>query len=415
MFDRKLIALVLLSFISRSTIAMYPMYPLIPRLLRPEFRLDKKYNVTFFAEHGFDAKGFNFCGDPTNVLQIYEAEQNAIKMLEGFGPDCPQTQLLFDLLADGAFDDGVRGHFKVCGNLDFNSVFLHARWQFIPNWFFTGYLPIHTMQLKNVVWQDLTQNVSAGDLAIKQKLLDNFFANVQELGDGLYLGPWRRSGVGDLSLVLEWIKDFPQPKPLLKNVHVNWRFGVIFPTGLQRDENKIFAFPFGLDGSYGLVFGFTLNTLLGSYLKLGFDVELVQHFGHSRCRRIKTAAGQTDLLQLAKAKAFKDYGLDQRFNLYADFRNLRGFTIRIGYQFAKHGDDILSLDYLNFNENVANSSVNLEEYTGHEVIADVRYDFSRHLSPQAPQPTLSLFTRIPVMGRRSVISPTIGGAFILDF
>ena len=112
------------------------------------------------------------------------------------------------------------------------------------------------MTLKNVQWVNKTLNVSAGDQSVRQNLTNDFFANVATLGDGLYLGDWSRTGIGDLVLMMDWVQDFYQYKPLLKNTRVNWRIGFNFPTGLREDEDKVFARPFGFDGALGLIFGF---------------------------------------------------------------------------------------------------------------------------------------------------------------
>lgn len=417
MFNKKIIFGILLSV---GGINIYAMNMNLLRpydtLIRPDFRLDRTYNFTFFAEHGFNAQGYDGRSFRTNVLQIWQPEQDSLKMLEGFDAQSPIGQLLTNLRADGANDDGVRGHFRVCGDLNFDEVALSGRYQFMRTWFITAYLPIVTMQLKNVNWENLTQNVSSGDFSVKQKLTNNFFQNVFVLGDGLELGNWRRTGVGDLALILEWVDDFYQYKPMLKKVRVNWRLGMLVPTGVRQDEDKIFALPFGNDGSVGLVFGFGLDLFLGNYFKVGGDVQLTQNFGNTRCRRIKTQRDQTELLLLAKTPAYKDFGLFQRFNLYCQFYNIKGLGLKVGYQFAKYGDDVLSINSLNFSDNIANTAESLQERTMQHIIFKAEYDISYHMAQDARvKPSVALWSRIPVLGKRVALSPTVGGYFALDF
>ena len=59
---------------------------------------------------------------------------------------------------------------------------------------------------------------------------------------GLDISSWSKTGIGDLSLMVEWLRDFPQPKPLLKNVRLNLRGGISIPTGVKKDEDKFNLF-----------------------------------------------------------------------------------------------------------------------------------------------------------------------------
>jgi hypothetical protein len=411
MFNKKNIALVILAvIISGNCSAMN----LLRTLIRPPYKLDKTWNTSFMVEHGFDAQGYDEDGNRVNMLKIYNPTQNALKMLDGFPLDSRIGKLAIELRADGANDDGIRGHLDACGRLSFSSIAPFVRWQFMPSWFLTTYLPAHTMKF-NSQFTDLTQNVSSGDFAVKQKLTNNFVANVFDLS-GLYLGPWKRTGLGDLVVLLEWVNDFRQPKPLLRNVRVDWRVGMTFPTGLQEDENLMFAQPFGYDGAYTIIFGVGLGLNLGSYFRVGGDVELQHRFGNSGLDRIKVNREQTDFLYLQKAVAFSDYGLIQRFTLFGEFYNFYGLSLKVGYLFAKYGDDIYSVRSFNFSENIANTDSSLFESTGQTVVVSAGYDFGYLMCDDARAiPSISLFTRIPVQAKRVALNPTIGAIFSVDF
>lgn len=386
-------------------------------LTRPPFRLDDtRYHIDFFAEHGFNMRGYDVCGQCVPVTQFSFITQDALSMLDGFDANTAIGQLAINLRADGAVDDGIRGHFRVCGDMAFNGASIDWRVNFARNFSIAAYLPFYQMVFKNVQWTNLTQDITSGDHSVREKLTDNFFANVFQLGDGLDLGPWNRMGAGDLTLMLEWASDFPQPKPLLRNVRVHWRLGMSIPTGLQEDVNKILTIPFGGDGAFGLIAGLELNVRLGDYLKVGGSVDLHHFFGNTKARRIKTSANQTDLLLLQKACAYKDFGLNQRFDLYTEFINLRGFAFKIGYQYFKHGDDTLAIVGQEFSTNVANTAEDLLEFTIHQIVVNASYDFSQYLNPDdCVKPYLSVYTRIPVIGKRSVAAPVFGGVISFDF
>jgi hypothetical protein len=366
-----------------------------------------------FAQTGINDKAFNCAGDSVNVLRIWNPDQNALKMLDGFPDDSCIGQKRIQIDAD---DDGIRAHFKVNGDLKLDGSFaLGFRYFFLRNWIFSAYLPVFVMRLQNVCWADQTESATDADLRVKEFLTNNLFANVSQLG-GLSLQGWRRAGPGDLTFFLDWFHDFPQMKQILKNVRVNWRVGLGLPTGLRQDEDKIAAFSFGYDGAVSMPFGLGIDLTLGRYVKAGLDVQLTQIFGNTKCRRIKTSLEQTELLLLQKAEAFKDFGLTQRFNFYGELYHIyKGLSIDLGYQFMKHGDDVLSIASNAFNNEIANSAESLQEWAFHQAFAQIRYDFSVHRPFERIRPQLSIFSYIPFAGRRSVAITTIGVMFALDF
>lgn len=385
-------------------------------MIRPPLKKGSTIQTAFMAEHEFENHGYNACGGRVNPLQIWNSDQDALKMLEGFDAATDKGLLAIQLRADGANDDGVRGHFTVTGDLYTDSFAVTSHYNFLDTWFLTAYLPIYNMTLENVKWINQTKDVSSGDQSVRENLTNNFFKNVAALGDGLYLGSWSRTGIGDLVLMMDWVQDFHQYKPLLKNTRVNWRIGLNLPTGLREDEDKIFARPFGFDGAFGLIFGFGLELTYGCYVKLGGDVELTQLFGNTRCRRIKTNPEQTDLLLLAKAQVYRNYGLIQRFNLWGQLFNMGGFGLKVGYQYLKRGEDSFAMRAPLYSSNIANTASFLEDWTVHNAIVDATYDFSVHLKPEAPvKPYVSIFSRVPFNGNRSAAGPTIGGLVAIDF
>lgn len=411
MISKRLLLIIALS-INVSAMAMNLLQP-YDTLIRPSYDGRKPFQLMLFGQTGINDKAFNCAGHSVNALRIWSPEQNALAMLEGFSDDSAIGQKRIQLDAD---DDGVRGHFRVCGDLKLDGAFaLGFRYFFLQNWIVSAYLPVFVMRLKNVSWVDQTENVTDADLRVKEFLTNDFFTQVQRLGC-LSLQGWRRAGPGDLTIFLDWFHDFPQMRRVLKNVRVNWRIGLGLPTGLRQDENKIMALPFGYDGAVSLPFGLGLDLTLGHHFKAGLDVQLTQIFGNTKCRRIKTNQQQTELLLLQKAESFKDFGLIQRFNFYGEAYHIyRGLSLKVGYQFMKRGDDTLSISSNGFNNEIANTAENLQEWTTHQAFAQIHYDFGAHRLFERVRPQLSIFSYIPFAGRRSVAITTIGVMFALDF
>ncbi len=384
-------------------------------LLLPEVYPDSCYQLAVWAEAGI-RPAFGFVnGAHVNSLAIWNPNQDALAMLEGFPADSPITQLQ---TAINATDDGTRGHLVFNGNLNLNfGGVLGARWYFLPHAWITAYIPYYKASLNNLEIVDLTQNITAADMRVKTLLTDNLASIVSSLGSGLELTPWKRSGLGDLNLMVEWLFGFPQARPLLKNVDLCGRLGFTLPTGKRADINELFAFPFGWDGAVGLLFGGGLAVTLSQQFKAGFDVQLLHLFGNTRARRIKTATDQTELLLLATAPAYKDFGLTQRFNLFVQgYHLVQGFSLLVGYQFLKHGSDNLQLETCNYSNSIANSSLTLDEWIVHSMEFNAHYDFNVHMCQDSwIEPQASLFFRLPFNGKQSVAFTTIGVMVAADF
>jgi hypothetical protein len=413
---RKKIIFLLLGLSAASAQAMNIVNSMWPydTSIRPTFNNEHTWQLAFYGEGGYhNAKGFNNDGDSVNPLQIWNREQNALAMLEGFPKESPISQLRAELLDS---DNGIRGRFNVCGEfqMPYNLAFA-ARYFFAEDWSLGLYLPAFQMILKDVHFQDLTPNVDNLDKLVHRLLTDNLAQNVQQLGN-LDIGGWKRSGVGDLVVLIDWFRDFYQNKPFLKCVRVNWRIGLGFPTGLRENEHLIFAVPFGWDGAVSMPFGLGIDLTLGSHFKGGVDVQLTQIFGHTRQHRIKTDRQQTELLLLQKTCAFIDSGLVQRFNLYVEMYNfLQGLSFSIYYQYLKRGEDEIALRTQEFSTNIANTSPRLDSYTMHHLIPRFTYDFQTHLPDARVRPELNIYARIPFNGRNVALVPMVGIVASIDF
>ena len=382
-------------------------------LLRPPKLNDSWMQFYTIGQFGFDQRAFGQ-EHQTNPLQLYQCSQDALAMLNGFAP-C--TQIGQKRIRVDASDNGVRGHFIPCA--DFNvDVAMHFGLRFFMQHHLSlaFYLPFYKMTLHDVSWQNCTQNVSVQDARTCAYLANCLADNMCQLGS-LDISGWKRTGVGDTTVSLEWIRDYPQQKPLLHNVTINGRLGVTLPSGLKADEDKVMAFPFGNDGAFGLIFALGLDLYMGRYVKAGLDVQLMHQFGNTRCRRIKTDIAQTDLFLLAKTEAFRDFGLTQQFSFYWEFYKVcYGSSLKLAYQFYKHGEDSFFLNSNEFSTTIANSAERLRSYTTHDAFIILNYDFSEHMADDSRcTPYLSAFVDIPFNGRRALVSKTVGFVFALNF
>lgn len=373
-----------------------------------------RWEIFVRPEHGFKARGYNPESCRVNITQIWQNDQDGLAMLDGF--DCKSKICLKQIEVD-ANDDGVRGHLKPSAtlNVDFGCTFAARR--ALPHNIMLGvYMPFFTTHLHNISFIDETGLELAQDQRVHTYLTDNFGQNVQELGC-VDIGSYRRTGAGDIAFVADWLQNFPQPRPLLKNVLVNARLGLTLPTGKRENIDKILAFPFGYNGTATIILGGGLTLSYGSYIRAGFDVELRKSAGHAWNQRIKTAAQQTELILLQKATAYIDYAFEQQYTLFAHLHDfVCGTSVKLAYQFFKHGDDTISLCPNNFSNRIASSAQRLQERNWHVLMAIIDFDCAV-LMPACPRaiPTVSFYAEIPFKGKRVIVSPILGGIINVDF
>ena len=206
-------------------------------LLRPPYGYhDTTFHFDTMVETGVSTINYDSSGYVANSLRIWNNEQNALSMIDGFNPDTPIGQLRAEINAN---DDGVRGHLVAFGDVDLKaSAMFDARFFFRDDWFLSIDLPVYSMALRKVCFVDQTKDETDADVRTRTLLTNNFAANVQSFG-GLDIGPWERSGIGDVTTLINWFHNFPQNKEFLKNVRVNWRLGFSFPTGNGKMKSKV--------------------------------------------------------------------------------------------------------------------------------------------------------------------------------
>ncbi|KKP36043.1 MAG: hypothetical protein UR26_C0001G0087 [candidate division TM6 bacterium GW2011_GWF2_32_72] len=382
--------------------------------LRPAVWKNTKWQVSLTGEFGLKTVGYGE-EEKSGILQIWQECQDCLAMLKGFDPCTKAAQLAQKINVDD--DDGIRGHVVPKAHLDLNyNMSAALRYHFPKDFTLDFFLPIMSMKMSNLEFCDKTKDVTFDDVETKRLLTDNLAKNLKDLGD-LDLSPWERTGFGDFVVMLEWLRDFPQDKSLLKNVRLNVRGGLSFPTGKKRDEDKIMALAFGNDGAFGIIPGGGLDLTLSKWIKAGADLEFLILFGDVRDRRIKTDVAQTDLFLLQKAKAHIDYGLTHRFNLFLEAHKvLKGLSLRATYQYWKHEDDKFILKGNQFIESTANSAVSLEDWTLHNAIFTMSYDFQDSMSEDARfKPYLSAFYKCPLNGKKSILAHTAGFVAALSF
>lgn len=383
-------------------------------LLAPEHTSTKRFEIALWSETGIGTECYGNHSHHHNPLTIWNDSQSMLAMIKGM-PSNSVITYLDELIS--AEDDGVRGHVRPDASLKLLfSGALGLRFFWGKGWSLSAYLPYMSMKLSDVCLQDLTKSDTPEDIRVKQYLTRDIRETLLVLG-GIDTNGWKRTGLGDLIVLLAWYRNFYQAKPFLKNVRVHWHIGLGFPTGLKEDIDKLFAIPFGFDGSFFIPYCIGLDLYFAACIKAGVEAELFQVFGHTRCRRIKTDPSQTDLFLLHKTPVYCDHALVQRFSVYLESYHFpKGMSVRVGYQFYKRGENKYSISNNAFSPNIANTAESIFDWTVHSIFLNASYDFGALLGYSAPViPKIALFMRLPFNGLRSVAFRTIGATVSFDF
>lgn len=408
--------------------SIYPYFPInvfrpYDINLRPPRWDCSPWQVTTYVENGYKTHSVSGKKAESNILHIWQETEDAISMLKGFDDDTPMTQLLNDMQAavGGVLvENDMRGHFSLHGNFDVTGFGFFTRYHFPHNFTLGLYVPFYAMNLNNIKLQDLTSKstLDINDVVVKDMLTDSFFDKVAEFDPSLDLrNGWDRIGIGDIALLAEWYRDFPQAKPILKNVALDIRAGINIPTGLKTQVDELLSIPFGNDGATGLIAGGGIQVTWFGHICAGIDFEFLQLFGTTRMRRIKTHPDQTDFFLLAKDRAHKDFGFSQRYNLFFEFDPIiDGLSVSAAYQFFKHSKDTLALCSTRFSNIAANTAASLKEWTMHHIIFKVAYDFQYMADPQtAFRPQIMAFYKLPFNGKHAVLVNSVGIAVTMNF
>ncbi len=403
----------------QETIAIFPINVFRPwdLNLRPTPWPGKHIQLVGYDEIGLKVQAFDADKSRENVMQLWTDTQDAIAMLQGFPASSPFYQYYTNVLMMPV-DDGIRGNFLVKGHFEMTaSAGLSCYYRFPHYVTLSAHIPFYAMSVSHVNFMDLTQNNNnASNLRVKQNLTNNFAARLLQFDPTLTINGWSRVGFGDLGIMAEWRQGFKQSKPYLKNVELALRTCLTLPTGLQRNENQILSVPFGYE-ALGLMFGAGIKLTWLDWVRAGVDFEFLQLFGNNRTFRIKVQEDQTDFLLLAQAKAHKEFGFTQRYNLCLETCPLvRGLSIGMAYEFWKHGKDKYDLLDESFSAKIANSAQSLQEWTMHQLIFKLWYDCAGDVrEDSAFRPQFLFFYKVPVNGKRALLINSIGAQITMNF
>jgi len=411
--------------------------PWDPALRLPPAGKSTPFRIGVNMEYGDTHNGRNWDDKKRNVLRLYDETQAAIPALEqpSAAIDTPDFENLIHQLriagwrpggvnGGGAWDDGTRGHLLLNGKFEQFDVTPHMRY-ILPFKSFPGslalsaHLPIRHAEIDNVSINDLTGSNLTGehwpvsDYLVEQLMTSDIKGFAKRYGN-LDLNNWSATDLGDLVLMMDWGKDFPQTKEDLKNVELHLFLAVSCPTGLKRDEDKAFSMALGNDGAWSLPFGIGIDMDFKYHIALGAEAQFEVIFDKTKTYRMKTHDYQTEFLLLNKGRATMDHGFFWKFYLYLQgYHFWRGLSLKAAYEYIKHDSDRLTPKTDDFSAMYANGARSLGEWYNHEFIFSLNYDFFEECKMVKPQ--FSFFYKLPVAGKKIINPQTFGGQLAINF
>ena len=375
-----------------------------------------KWQWNFFTQSCFDTKSFNGDGLPVNALQIYESQQNMLGLFQG-SQNSSLTELINSIAAGpgGGASSDQNGLFLPTGNFSGYQVAFLSSYRFHNNCYFKVSLPAYNLALSDVKWDYLGNSTTFSGQQIESELVSNFLFDTQDQFD-LSLQGWKTSGIGDLAMLLDYIGDFPQGRVVLRNVRVHARLGLTFPTGQLANENWLMPQALGADGSVTMPFGGGLDINLGRYFQCGFRGQFSYIWGNVKERRIPTFYSQTTLLFPTIEPAFKNHGITQLFDLYAQIYNpVGGLSFKVAYEYFYKPVDTLTVSKTGSDNQLINLNFNLDEMTRHNFICLLSFDSGFLDKHDKIHPQLGVYVNIPFNGSFTTAASTVGVQLSLDF
>jgi len=400
-------------------------------LFRPhdvDFRLYewKNNDLRFGAlvEDGDANKSRNWDSDKVNTLQIYNPQESSIGMLLGAPRNSRIDKLAKSLGVSSATitQDDYRGRFNLTGDFKATNYTFFTRYKLPINieglFELALFVPLKSIEFHNICWSDQTRDILSADKEFKESISGRLEQAALDLGSlDVNANGFSKSGLGDISLILSWQKDYKQLKKILKMVRVNASVGVTIPTGEKKDVDQALAQPLGNDGAWGIPASIGLDLNFVYNLRAGINIDILGLFDTTDTYRMKTSTHQTDFLLLHKGEATKSQGTSWQFTLFGQAKRLfaKGLSGMVSYHFFKHDEDRLTPKSYNFDHSIVNSAESLKEWAHHNFVFRLSYALHGWESDKSFKPQISIFYKLPIAGKRSITCKSIGGQISFSF
>lgn len=395
---------------SLSTLhGIIPLNVLNPYDIRLYMPTPEEVQIQCTFEHGFRAHAFDTDGRAVSLFELWQPTQSFLAAILAN----PDALAHFSDALKTITDDGIRGHATLAGSLQYDAILLAARIKLPYCFWFNIFIPVYHLARQGI-FTPVAPGYSSDDELVYNLLMTNITETLDLLE--ISANSFSRTSIGDCAFSFEWMENYPQRKPWLKNVWLDMRLGFTLPTARNTDPVNIFALPLGNNGSAGLFFAGSVKVTLLHVGIFGADAEFLHLFNNSEQYRIKTTRDETDFLFSTVTDILYAWGTTQRFTLSYQTPSWDGMSLYTAYQVVKHGEDSIYLDNNSYSQSIANTAQSIQDWTIHEWWVSLYIDSSWLLPANSPcVPIVQFYARIPFNGHNSMAINSAGISIGLDF
>ncbi len=394
-------------------------------IYQPRLERDFLTTIDIYALAGSTTKGRNSCGDSVPLFDTW-----GINNMHELGVGVPNKDLTnpLDMIITQlalipsrcskpvctCSEPGQFATYSISGKFSIQEAIINYVQNFKHGFFLEVYAPIRNLKISNTCFCDNSPADSAcpnADNPIWQAFNDNFCDILARYN--LSTKAVNSSGFGDTTILIGLTHSFQETREL-DFVDATARFGVLIPTGSEKNQDQIFSLPTGYDGHLGAVFVGELTCGFFDWLDIGGFFNAIVFGNKTECIRMKTAPAQSGIITLAKGEATISRGTIWTVGTYMKADHfVRGFSLLFGYSYAqKNNDTICPTNIDIFPPAYVNNDEVYKSYAIHTVNFMAEYDFAREGHQFGPR--IGIFYNLPVGGKRYFDTATATGMLGLD-
>jgi hypothetical protein len=230
---------------------------------------------------------------------------------------------------------------------------------------------------------------------------------------GLSTKAFKKTAVGDLSTLVGWSGNF-QDFSILDYVDLDFKCGIIFPTGTRQHINEPFDIPSGYNHHLGFSGSYDCSIGVYNWFTFGWYGGAIAFADTTRNIRMKTDIRQNGLIKPAQGCATIQRGTIWFAGAFGKLDHIaEGFSLLAGYTYcAEKNSTIHPVNTCCFESSTVNCDNSLNGWNMHTLHLIADYDFAqphRRISQR-----IGIFANINLGGKHTFRTTMAGGSCGLD-
>lgn len=213
--------------------------------------------------------------------------------------------------------------------------------------------------------------------------------------------------LGDVTILLEWANQYNQVNDALSSIGIRYFTGLSLPTSKKFDLKDLLALPVGNDNSLGIELGAGIDLNFARNFRISGSVDGSIYLGEDSERRVKTVAGEGELLIGNTMNINTKPGTRLRFSAGSEWTSdCKRFSVGAMYQFTRKSEDRYNSNDPRFVKSIADSAEYAQEKVCHNMIIRGLLDFGEMVESRF-KPKLTISYKHPFKAQRMVVYKTL--------